>query len=155
MKKFIVSLVMSTAVIAGLTACSSESYSTVETNFEVSETSDDDWDGDIYDVNYFINDSGNLVVYAPETDYEYWRQISINGHEKTTDFVADEIDESGVYYVEVASLVQDGDAQVVLGHFSLEDDDAVDYAVIEVSVDNGNIVGVTNTGYTSDLASAL
>ena len=127
----------------------------METDFHVSETSYGDTAADMYDVNYFINDGGNLVVYAPETDGEYWRQISVEDYENTTGFVADEIDESGTYYVEVASIVQDGDAKVILGHFLADADAAVDYAVINVNVDNGNIVEVTDTGYISDLSGAL
>ena len=69
------------------------------------------------------------------------------------DFMADEIDENGIYYVEIAPTIQNGDGQTVVGHFTSDSDkEAVDFAVVDVKIENGKVVDVTDSGFISDLS---
>ena len=109
MKKNLVVL-LSVVALMGLTACESESYHTSETNIEVTTTSDSEheasetsapedtaageenkYDSETYNLRYFVNDEGNFVVYVPEQESDYWRQVTLNEAENTMEFVADEV----------------------------------------------------------------
>ena len=92
-------------------------------------------------------------MYVPETDKDWWREISIDDSEETMDYYTDEIDEDGIYYVEIAPTIQDGDGQAVLGHFTSDSaKEAVDFAVVDVKIEDGKVVGVTDSGFISDLS---
>ena len=178
-------ILFAVVIIAGLTACKAESYSTskTEANFSVTkdgetteknvsaqtsaglstddgveaaveiETDGGDYDSAAYDLNYFVNDDGNLVIYVPETENDWWREISINESEETMDYLADEIDEDGIYYVEIAPTIQDGDGQAIVGHFTADSEkEAVDFAVVDVTIEDGKVVEVTDSGFISDLS---
>ncbi len=110
------------------------------------------YDSEVYDLNFFINDNGNLVVYGPETDTDYWRHLVFDEETDTMVFVADEIDENGVYYVEIAPAIKDGSGQTVLGHFTPESgEEAVDFAIVDVELEDGKVVSVLNSGFTDEL----
>ena len=114
------------------------------------------YDSDIYDIQYYVNEDGNIVIYVPETDDDYWRQITIDETEITMDLVADEIDEEGIYYVELKPTIEDGIAQAILGHFTLEsDEEAVEFAVLDISVEDGKVTAVVNSGFTANLEDIL
>ena len=86
-------------------------------------------------------------MYAPETDKNWWRKISINGADETMEYVDDEIDEDGFYYVEIAPTIQDGKGQAIIGHFTSDNSqEAVDFAVADVTIEDGQVVEVTNAG---------
>ncbi len=117
------------------------------------ESEDAKYDSAAYDMNYYVNDDGNLILYVPEADNDWWRMITLNEVPNTMDFVADEIDEDGIYYVEIAPTIQEGDAQAVIGHYTLaSSEEAVDFAVIDVTVENGQVTGVTDSGFIADLS---
>ncbi|MBR5406678.1 MAG: hypothetical protein IK111_03435 [Lachnospiraceae bacterium] len=69
------------------------------------------------------------------------------------DYYADELDEDGIYYVEIAPTIEDGDGRTVIGHFTADSTDkAVDFAVCDVTIEGGKVVAVTNAGFISDLS---
>ena len=37
-----------------------------------------EYDSAVYDLNYFINDTGNLVLYGPESESDWWRNLSFD-----------------------------------------------------------------------------
>ena len=112
---------------------------------------DSKYSGEVYDMDYIVNDSGNLVINVPETNTDYWRQISFDDN-NTVEFVADEIDDNGIYHVELKATVEEGEAQAVLAHFSAEDtDNAIDYAIIDLVVSDSAITEVSNSGFTDSL----
>ena len=178
-------LVLSALALASLTACESHSTSTTNVqittdvdgetteysyNSEVtdgnatvestvvtqSESAENKYDSDIYDMKYLINDEGNLVLYVIETDNDYGRIITPNGIYTTMEFVADEIDENNNYYVELKPTITDGPGQAIMGHFTLESgEEAVDFGIIDVSIEGGKVTEVTNAGFTDDLDNAL
>lgn len=170
MKKNLVVL-LSVVALMGLTACESESYHTSETNIEVTTTTDSEpeaaettapedtaageenkYDSDTYNLRYFVNDEGNFVVYVPEQESDYWRQITINDADNTMDFVADEVDEESVYYVELKPTIDDGTAQTIMGHFTLEnEDEAVDFAIFDLEITGGKVTDILDSGFTDDL----
>ncbi len=179
MKKTI-SIILAITVLACLTACKTESYSTVKTDVSVSTTKDGEttennlssevtvgaaagetdeietegskYDSDVYDWNYFVNDSDNLVLYGPETDSDWWRNLSFGEETDTMVYVADELDDKGIYYVEVTPVIQNGEGRAILGHFTSENSEkAVDFAVIDVEVEDGKVVSITNSGFIADL----
>ncbi len=184
-----ISILIAFTLLAGLTACKSESYSTSTTDVQLTTTEDGQttqtnmtsevsvglakdvadesdvqeieseggkYDTEEYDLNYQVIDSGNLVVYGPETSDNWWRMLAFDDSTDTMEFVADETDENSVYYVEIASKIQDGNAQVILGHFTAEsEEDAVDYAIIDVEVEDGKVVAITDSGFTDDLSNIL
>ena len=186
MKKQLALVLLPFVATVCLTACSSNSYSTSQTDVQVTTTVDgettehtyssetttgtpeadttetqapaDDskYDSSTYDLKYMINDDGNLVFYVEETDKDYWRQLDLQGYDDQLKFVADEIDENNVYYAELESTVEDGDAFAVIGHFTTgNEEEAVDFAIINVTVEGGKITDVTNSGFTDDLQAAL
>lgn len=123
-----------------------------DTDMDTDTDADSKYDSDIYDLEFYANEDGNIVIYVPETDNDYWRQISLDESEDTMEFVADEIDEDGIYYVELKPTIEDGIAHAILGHFTLESsEEAVDFAVLDISVEGGKVTDVVNSGFTANL----
>ncbi len=114
------------------------------------------YDSSAYDVNYLVNDTGNVVIYVPETAGDWWRMISFSDRENTMEFVADEVDEDGIYYVEIKPSIKDGAGKLVMAHYTSDSsEDAVDFAIMDLNVEGGQVVEITNTGFTDDLDSTL
>ncbi|MCR5235247.1 MAG: hypothetical protein K6E53_15290 [Lachnospiraceae bacterium] len=117
------------------------------------ETEGGKYDSEAYDLNYFVNTDGNLILYVPETDKNWWRMIAIDGAAETMDFVADEVAEDGFYYVEIAPTIQNGEGQAIVGHYTSDSsEEAIDFAVVDVSIEDGQVVAVTNSGFIADLS---
>ena len=134
-----------------------ESFDTDDSDLDIEmpesvETDGDKWSDDIYNMSYFVNDSGNIVIEVPETDTDYWRNIEINDVDATVEFISDEVTDDGEYYVELKATIDNGDAEIIMGHFTIDNgDEAVDFAIIDVAVENGEIVDVNNSGFTESL----
>ena len=158
MKKNLV-LLLSVFTLFGLTACESESYHTSETNVEFTTTtegSESKYDTEAYNMSYHIDEEGTLILYVPETDTDYWRFLTFDEAENTMEFVADEVDEDGIYYMELQPTITDGTAQAIVGHFTPDDDEnAIDYAIVDVSVEGGKAIDIVDSGFTDSLEGIL
>ena len=70
-----------------------------------------------------------------------------------SEFSDDDIGEDGLYYVEIVPAVQDGNGQAVIGHFTQDSsEEAVDFAIIDVAIEDGKVTDITDSGFTADLS---
>ena len=79
--------------------------------------------------------------------------ITLDESAKTMEFSDDDIGEDGLYYVEIVPAVQDGNGQAVIGHFTQDSsEEAVDFAIIDVAIEDGKVTDITDSGFTADLS---
>ncbi len=144
-----ISILLAVTALACLTACKAESYSTSETNVHLSTTKDGETtENDLSsEVSYGLSSGEadeNTADEVESTDAKYdSAAYDLNYY----------VNDDGIYYVEIAPTVKEGDAQAIIGHYTLDSsEEAVDFAVIDVTVENGQVTGVTDSGFTDDLS---
>ena len=72
---------------------------------------------------------------------------------QTMEFSDDDIGEDGLYYIEIVPAVRDGKGQAVIGHFTQDSsEEAVDFAIIDVAIEDGKVTDIKDSGFTADLS---